>query len=327
VAQNIKTILENIIALTSEKDSNALEIALAQTLFKLAAPEKMRMFSANSIDRTKYPDTPIGKPLQADEVSDEMLVILKKCLDTGEILTFDHDHPLTLFPLLNAKNHPIAVIAVEAEEDSVDHELTVMVLQIYHNFVALMNENERDTLTGLLNRKTFDQKINDIIAKQNNRQFRRSNDNSYPSYLAIFDIDHFKRVNDTFGHLIGDEVLLMFSHMMGNSFRSDDLLFRFGGEEFVGVFQCPSDETMQFVLDSFRQAVERHDFPQVGKLTASCGFTRVEQFDLAPNMLQRADKALYYAKNNGRNQICQYEGLVSHGLLETDDKTGDIELF
>ncbi|HQN64601.1 MAG TPA: GGDEF domain-containing protein [Methylophilus sp.] len=327
MAQNIKTILENIIALTSEKDSNALEIALAQTLFKLAAPEKMRMFSANSIDRTKYQDTPIGKPLQADEVSDEMLMILKKCLDTREILSFDHDHPLMLFPLLNAKNHPIAVIAIEAEEDSIDHELTVMVLKIYHNFVALMNENERDTLTGLLNRKTFDQKINDIIARQNNQQFRRSSDNHYPSYLAIFDIDHFKRVNDTFGHLIGDEVLLMFSHMMSNSFRSEDLLFRFGGEEFVGVFQCPSDETMQFVLDSFRQAVERHDFPQVGKLSASCGFTRIEQFDLAPNMLERADKALYYAKNNGRNQVCQYDELISHGLLETDNKTGDVELF
>ncbi len=327
MANNIKNILETIITLTSEKDSSALEITLAQTLFKLAAPDRMKMFRANSIDRIKYADTPIGKPLPADKVNDEMLSALKKCLDTGEILHFNRENPLTLFPLLNAKNHPIAVIAVEAGEDSIDHELTVMVLKVYHNFLALMNENERDTLTGLLNRKTFDQKINEIITKQNNKKFRRSSDNIYPSYLAIFDIDHFKRVNDTFGHLIGDEVLLMFSHMMNNSFRSEDLLFRFGGEEFVGVFQCPSDETMQFVLDSFRQAIERYDFPQVGKLSASCGFTRIEQFDLAPNIIERADKALYYAKNNGRNQVCQYEQLISRELLEAEDKSGDIELF
>jgi diguanylate cyclase (GGDEF)-like protein len=179
----------------------------------------------------------------------------------------------------------------------------------------------------LLNRKTFDLKINGIISSLQGNQNRRSGDSSVPSYLAIFDIDHFKRVNDTFGHLMGDEVLLLFSRIMEKSFRDKDLLFRFGGEEFVGVFQCPSDEIMTTVLNRFRENVEKHSFPQVGEVTVSCGYTRIETFDLSSSLIDRADLSLYHAKNNGRNQVCQHEQLIAAGALEHSDNTGEIELF
>lgn len=325
---NIKNILENIISLTSERDSNALELALAQTLFKLAAPESISLFKASSIDHIKYESSLISEQHALTEVPADILDALKECLETGKtIYTQQQAKNLSLFPLLNAKKQPIAVIMIESAEDSQDHALTVMVLKIYHNFVALMNENERDTLTGLLNRKTFDVKINGIIAGLQETQRRRDGDSNMPHYLAIFDIDHFKRVNDSFGHLMGDEVLLLFSQIMEKSFRDKDLLFRFGGEEFVGVFQCPNDETMLSVLNRFRANVEKHSFPQVGKVTVSCGFTKINPFDLSSSIIDRADVALYHAKNNGRNQVCQHEVLVASGLLARQDNTGDIELF
>jgi len=328
IKNNIKNVLENIISLTSERDSNALELALAQTLFKLAAPESMTMYRANSIEGIKYVSTLIGKNRQSEEIPTEVLDALKKCLESGKTTsTKQEEKELTLFPLLSSKNEPIAVIMIEEAQGSHAHELTIMVLKIYHNFVALMNENERDTLTGLLNRKTFDLKINSIISSLQNQHNRRSSDSNDPCYLAIFDIDHFKRVNDTYGHLMGDEVLLLFSRIMGKTFRDKDLLFRFGGEEFVGVFQCPSDEVMAATLNRFRKNIESHSFPQVGQVTVSCGFTKIEAFDLSSIIIDRADKSLYHAKTNGRNQVCQHEQLIASGILELSDNTGEIELF
>ncbi len=324
----IKRILENIISLTSERDSNGLDLALAQTLFKLAADESMSMYRASSIDSIKYASTVIGKHHQGEEIPEGILDALKKCLSNGEIIYTQHQgKKLTLFPLLGAKNQPIAVITIEAAQDSHVHELIIMILKIYHNFLALMNENERDTLTGLLNRKTFDLKINGIISSLQSSSKRRSGDSDDPYFLAIFDIDHFKRVNDTFGHLIGDEVLLLFAQMLGKSFRAKDLLFRFGGEEFIGVFQCPSDQVMDTVLNRFRKNIESFNFPQIGQVTVSCGFTKIDAFDLSSVLIDRADVALYHAKNNGRNQVCQHEQLISSGVLEHSDNTGDIELF
>jgi diguanylate cyclase (GGDEF)-like protein len=332
---NLKSVLENIISLTSERDSNAIEIALAQTLFKLAAPESMTLYRASSIDNIKYANTLIGKQQDNEDIPAEILDALKDCLETCKTTYTQRDEKkLTLFPLLSAKNQPIAVILIEALQDSQDHALTLMILKIYHNFVALMNENERDTLTGLLNRKTFDVKINNIISGnltvnnlENEDILNRRANKSAHSYLAIFDIDHFKRVNDTFGHLMGDEVLLLFSRVLEKSFRDQDLLFRFGGEEFVGVFQCPSDEAMDAVLNRFRENIEMHSFPQVGKVTVSAGFTKIDAYDTSSNIIGRADAALYHAKKNGRNQVCQHEQLIRIGALAHTENSGEIELF
>jgi diguanylate cyclase (GGDEF)-like protein len=324
---NIKDVLENIISLTSERDSNALELALAQTLFKLAAPESMTLYRASSIDNIKYANTLIGNQALNEDIPTDILDALKECLESGKTTyTQRQENKLTLFPLLNAKNQPIAVILIEAMQDSHDHSLTLLILKIYHNFVALMNENERDTLTGLLNRKTFDLKINSIISSLHSKLQRR-NDEKTQSYLAIFDIDHFKRVNDTYGHLMGDEVLLLFSRILEKTFREQDLLFRFGGEEFVGIFQCPSDEAMLSVLNRFRENVEKYSFPQVGKVTVSSGFTKIDTYDLSSTIIDRADISLYHAKNHGRNQVCQHEQLIQSGLLEHNDNSGEVELF
>lgn len=326
----IAEILDQVIELTSEKDSNALELALAHSLFKLVGIQNVVVYTARHINKASLASAS-KEPRNKDQpIPAELLDDLNQCLSTAQIIELSKDGKnMTLFPLQSAKKQPLAVVVVKESEGDNRHILAIQVLRIYHNFLALMNENERDTLTGLLNRKTFDQKISTIISNLQKTNKRRREDDDGASYLAIFDIDHFKNVNDTYGHLIGDEVLLTFSQLMDKHFRGKDLLFRFGGEEFVGVYPCPDDATMAEILNRFRNVIASHNFPQVGKVTVSCGFTKVEPHDLPPNIIGRADTALYHAKETGRNQVCQYENLVAEGHLKAKEESdsGDIELF
>ena len=116
------------------------------------------------------------------------------------------------------------------------------VLRIYRNVQTLLDYSERDSLTGLLNRKIFDDSFYKVSslplldAKLDEGERRHASGSRY--WLGVVDIDHFKTVNDRFGHLIGDEVLLLLSRIMRGAFRFSDQLYRFGGEEFVVLLLC-----------------------------------------------------------------------------------------
>ena len=134
-------------------------------------------------------------------------------------------------------------------------------------------------------------------------------------------------MNDQYGHLLGDEVLLLFAQQMTYSLRDHDLLFRFGGEEFVAIFECHDHDEMQMVLDRFRERVAAFEFPQVGHITVSAGYTEIMAYDVSSQIIDRADVALYYAKHHGRNRVCNYERLVGEGALENKRNEGGVELF
>lgn len=202
-----------------------------------------------------------------------------------------------------------------------------LLVEFYTNFFTLLDDNERDVLTGLLNRKTFDTRIGKILATLQTEENRTSD--NIPAYCLIaVDIDHFKRINDTFGHLYGDEVLLLFANLMKKTFRENDLLFRFGGEEFVALLSLTDRSHVSIAAERFRSVVEKTSFPQVGKVTVSIGIAMISVGEMPRITMDRADRALYFAKQNGRNQVQIYEDLVENGLLKTQTiKAGDIELF
>jgi diguanylate cyclase (GGDEF)-like protein len=143
----------------------------------------------------------------------------------------------------------------------------------------------------------------------------------------VVDVDHFKLVNDKFGHLYGDEVLILIANLMTSSFRSQDRVFRFGGEEFVVLLRSTTLDNAQKIIDRFRTNVEAHVFPQVGQVTVSVGFVSISPYESPVNILGRADQALYYAKSHGRNQACHYDQLVSGGLLEAAASNDTAEFF
>jgi len=196
-------------------------------------------------------------------------------------------------------------------------------LKVYQNHVNLINDAECDTLTGLFNRKTFEERIARVLAMQraarenplygaSDRRVMRAGEHHW---LAVVDIDHFKAVNDRFGHLHGDEVLILLSRLMTRGFRMEDRLFRFGGEEFVIVLSPCSSAGAALVLERFRTAIANHAFPQVGSVTISIGYTRIRIDDLPSIVVGRADQALYHAKRNGRNQVRNYEQLAASGEI------------
>ncbi len=207
------------------------------------------------------------------------------------------------------------------------------IVGVYRNFHNLLDYSERDSLTGLLNRKTFDDQLARMLHSGDTEPLvpgqleRRQHGAEEKQWLAVVDVDHFKMVNDRFGHLYGDEVLILVANLLQSSFRSQDRVFRFGGEEFVVLLRSTTLENARKIIDRFRTNVEAHVFPQVGRVTVSVGFTSISATDSPVVTLGHADQALYFAKANGRNRACHYEELVANGLLQTVATNDTAEFF
>jgi diguanylate cyclase (GGDEF)-like protein len=233
---------------------------------------------------------------------------------------------LTLFPV-EGEREVAGLLLVDSEEPlpSRDTDLVRGILRILKNHLALLDYGELDTLTGLLNRKTFESQFGKLCRRLTHVTEAAALEE--PSWLALIDIDRFKSINDSHGHLFGDEVLLLVSQIMKRSFRGADQLFRFGGEEFVVVLDQASEAGALIALERLRGTIERHAFPQVGCVTVSAGYTRIQPQDGPTTCVERADAALYYAKNHGRNNVRCYEALAAAGELNVERRGGEIDLF
>jgi len=121
--------------------------------------------------------------------------------------------------------------------------------------------------------------------------------------IAILDIDNFKNFNDTYGHLIGDEVLISLAQLMKQSMRETDIIARWGGEEFVILFNKTDLENATLLANKFRVSIENIQHEIAGRITASFGVTQLQENDTLESIFQRADEALYLAKESGRNCV------------------------
>ncbi len=208
------------------------------------------------------------------------------------------------------------------------------IVTVYANHQDLLDYSERDSLTGLLNRKTFDacfarMTAQCVLQRQTalpGQPERRHSEPARENWLAVVDIDHFKRINDRFGHLYGDEVLILLANLLKSSFRANERIFRFGGEEFVILLRSATLENATMVFERLRKAIEQYPFPQVGRVTISLGFVSISG-DTPVVVLGHADQALYYAKQHGRNQVQLYDRLVAENLLHAQDASGSVEFF
>lgn len=153
-----------------------------------------------------------------------------------------------------------------------------------------------DPLTKLYNR----QKFNDVCAQMLMRKHWKE-DNTFG--LIIVDVDHFKNVNDTYGHQVGDAVLIHVADTLTDTIRTGDILARWGGEEFVILLSDINLEKGCFVAEKLRHAIDEIEIEPVGKITASFGVSVYCEGDTQESLMQRADTALYRAKQNGRNRV------------------------
>lgn len=347
----MKPILDNLVEMTGHRDHLRLEVSVLSTLQKLPAIKGVRA-------------------LEVFQAHNEAYVRPRTWHDKGQMVTSDCEAPsdprrvpLSAYPALHeciGQRQPHALQTVRRGEhmlwmpvwlhDQVHacievtqsrpfsaHKLDVIqsVFLVYQNYQSLLDYSERDALTGLFNRKTFDEQFarrggisSAAVATAPSAEADGSQERDEPlrHWLAVVDIDHFKQVNDRFGHLYGDEVLILIANILRSSFRSHDRIFRFGGEEFVVLLRSTTLATAHKAFNRFRAAVQEYRFPQVGQVTVSLGFASTERG--APvEILGQADQALYYAKEHGRNRVCYYDDLVSEGHLHVKLAHDDVELF
>jgi len=161
--------------------------------------------------------------------------------------------------------------------------------------LSISNKAFYDGLTGVYNRNKFDE----LMAIELKRDIRYKNNLS----IAIVDIDHFKNFNDTYGHLIGDEVLVMIAEYLNNNVRETDIFARWGGEEFVILFPETSSEDARVVCEKLRLGIMKLEHKIAGSVTASFGITQYKDKDVLASIFKRCDDALYASKQTGRNKV------------------------
>ncbi len=154
---------------------------------------------------------------------------------------------------------------------------------------------EKDELTQIYNRKKFNTALSLAI--------REATVYATPFTIILFDIDHFKSVNDTYGHNVGDKVLIQMSALVRNLLRGDDLFARWGGEEFIILSPSTRENDAYELANRLRQEIERFPFAHVKNMTCSFGVAEFSAGDTAAELIQKADKALYKAKVSGRNKV------------------------
>ena len=158
----------------------------------------------------------------------------------------------------------------------------------------MLDSTSTDHLTGAWNRAHLERVLESELA--------RSMAGRQPLSLILFDIDHFKNINDSYGHAAGDSVLIELVQLVRSRVRASDLLFRWGGEEFVVLAASVGYRSAERIAEKLRQAVAEHPFETVGAVTVSLGVAEHDGDEDADGWFRRMDEALYEAKRSGRNR-------------------------
>lgn len=155
--------------------------------------------------------------------------------------------------------------------------------------------SERDPLTNVYNRRSFFIKLDDVIKEQHIHET--------PFSLIMFDIDHFKKINDTYGHLIGDDTLRRLTSLINEDKRSNDLVYRYGGEEFFILLKNTELKGAVQLAKRLHKLISDLKIPKVGYITVSMGVVEYGKDESVDDVIKRVDDLMYDAKEAGRNQI------------------------
>jgi diguanylate cyclase (GGDEF)-like protein len=325
---NTPRLLDQLVSLTGIRDLELLETSLLQTLNGFIKPTGLTLYKVST--RGEIRSQLVFGPQRCSVVREnfdvraELMQAFRQhqSSDKASIQMPVEGGILSVMTVMESRSSTtyLVISSTDSLHDKDSHMIDGM-LQIYRNFCQLLQESQTDALTGLANRKTFDECFSRVYELQpfedDERpvavEKRRPHEQT-TFWIAMIDIDHFKSVNDRFGHLYGDEVLILLAQLLKNALRNDDLVFRFGGEEFVLMIRCESRDEAAGLLERLRLSVASQDIPQVGQVTISMGVTEMVRNTFAGTLLDYADKALYYSKQNGRNRLTFFEDMETQGL-------------
>lgn len=326
------TVVDSLAETTRYQDRELLEQSLVITLSDLFPDQRFKLYHLARIDgdikASLAVDAEGGTQLSPlnqgrSELSPPLCDALAEAIETSQPVTRvdeARNNVRVVYPIYDRHSDVSDVLVQVTEQAEAENQrLTEALLRVYANYLALLDDSHRDRLTNLLNRQTLDGEITKYIVggTQNEttvRQRRRAD--SGRAWLTLIDIDHFKRINDSLGHLYGDEVLILLARLLEKIFRTEDLIFRYGGEEFVVIFRAPRLEDAENICQRARSTIANHPFPNVGHVTVSIGVTEIARQDGVAIVIDEADKALYFAKEHGRDQVRFFATLIEQGLIE-----------
>jgi diguanylate cyclase (GGDEF)-like protein len=206
----------------------------------------------------------------------------------AEAMALKDSYVITLRLLTDVFSRQVAILS-KAREQLLEQRFISNSLELYKRKALV------DGLTKVLNRAAF----MDVLTSH----VHRSNDLSVPFSLVMLDIDNFKKINDCYGHQAGDMVLENLGAILRAKLRRDDVVGRYGGEEFVALLPGSTDKQVMRIADKLRKGVEEHVFGSLPKITVSIGCTCFAGNDTPEDMIKRADDALYVSKNGGKNMV------------------------
>lgn len=354
----IPGLIDSLADITSHRDRDEVDRAIAAMLFAQIRPARVCLYrllpgevdgasESSGVQLRAVADAAGARTVAEEDAADPQGCPTvgsrppwRECVRRGDVVHYlaDPENPdagepgprNAVFPI-QADHGLIGLLEIECggrcrflrPEDA---RMVQAVLRILRNHLSVLDYGERDTLTGLRNRRTFET----MFAKR--RVFRRRAGDrragTRTNWVGIIDVDRFKAINDTYGHLFGDEVLLLIARRMQETFRRSEALFRFGGEEFLVILDDADESGAMKAFERFRAAIEQHRFPQIGQVTVSIGITRIDAYDIPASAIDRADSALYVAKEHGRNRTLVYEALLREGRLARKAvQAAELELF
>lgn len=357
----MSTLIDHIIKLTDYRDRDLLELTLSKALISVLPIQRIVIARVMSQDGEKrwlevarLDAKGGGKLVDPMHVDFQTLARLEdapdrlKCLqqrDALEIAWAGEDGPrIHMLPLFSDSRHDDeGVIEVHAEAALTPEQLHVIeqLRRVYRNMYSLLEYSDRDALTGLLNRKSLDDAFYSAVLEELDgltgvltpsavpRGLAQDRRHRVPVnyWLGSAVIDNFASINDAQGHLIAEEVLLLVARIMNNTFRTYDRIYRFGGEHFGVLMHCPDEALVLAAFERFRANVEKFNFPQVGRVTVSCGFTSVLADDSPSSALEKTERAVDFAQRSGRNRVCSHVGLVRRGFFGGVPRVGAVDIF
>ncbi|MBV7298850.1 GGDEF domain-containing protein [Enterovibrio paralichthyis] len=326
-------VLDSVVDITAQTESDTISESLITTVLQLTPANQVLVLDYNAESSPEFMVVACSDIFLYEEEKDAIERVLRTCIVTGENVveySKEDNQSLLAVPIRYGEKDEIhAVVFCKADELKGDEvQLIEGLAKIYENYQKIISASERDGLTGLYNRKVLTSKIDMLLDRFLIQGASITDDPTHHHWVCIFDIDHFKKINDALGHVFGDEVILLVTAIMRQTFSDEDILFRYGGDEFVVIMHPQSREDMEATVNTFIQRVNDRDYGQAKDVTISMGAASINDQELnAITVLGFADQALYKAKENGRNQVAFYEDLIASGELASLVPEDDVELF
>lgn len=344
------SIVDSLAEVTRHHDRNILEKSMLATIDELFPGNSLSLFSVDQLDSNAsitllaHMQNSCLQELSTTQQADDILIKnIYEAIETRSVISSTNSDSeqssYYVFPAINNEREVFAAF-IFAGKTPLENEFNLIhaLLKVYSNYMALLDKTQRDKLTGLFNRETLDTEltksiINHQLGLSSSKNIDHNSSDRPPTksaYVGVIDIDHFKSINDTFGHLYGDEILVLVARFLRENFtRKEDLVYRYGGEEFVVLLGSNTHDNAMQAFERMRKNIESHQFPQIDSVTVSIGFVSINGQQSASDAIGQADKALYYAKEHGRNQTISYEDLLASGAIQEQARveSGDADLF